>query len=246
MSERRAAIVTGGGKGIGSAIALRLAENGNNVVINYAGSREAAEKTAQQCRAAGAEAEVFRADVANEEECRQLADFCLDTFGRIDILVNNAGITRDNLMMRMDPEDFRHVVDVNLTGSFYMMKAVSRPMMKAHYGRIVSISSVSALTGNPGQVNYSASKAGIIGMTRSLARELASRKITVNAVAPGAVDTDMTRELPEKVRTAMLDAIPMKRMGTPEDIANAVSFLAKEESSYITGQVLNVSGGMYI
>lgn len=246
MSERRAAIVTGGGKGIGSAIAIRLAEDGNNVVINYAGSREAAEKTAQQCRAAGAEAEVFRADVANEEECRQLADFCLDTFGRIDILVNNAGITRDNLMMRMDPEDFRHVVDVNLTGSFYMMKAVSRPMMKAHYGRIVSISSVSALTGNPGQVNYSASKAGIIGMTRSLARELASRKITVNAVAPGAVDTDMTRELPEKVRTAMLDAIPMKRMGTPEDIANAVSFLAKEESSYITGQVLNVSGGMYI
>lgn len=246
MSERRAAIVTGGGKGIGSAIALRLAEDGNNVVINYAGSREAAEKTAQQCRAAGAEAEVFRADVANEEECRQLADFCLDTLGRIDILVNNAGITRDNLMMRMDPEDFRHVVDVNLTGSFYMMKAVSRPMMKAHYGRIVSISSVSALTGNPGQVNYSASKAGIIGMTRSLARELASRKITVNAVAPGAVDTDMTRELPEKVRTAMLDAIPMKRMGTPEDIANAVSFLAKEESSYITGQVLNVSGGMYI
>lgn len=246
MSERRAAIVTGGGKGIGSAIALRLAEDGNNVVINYAGSREAAEKTAQQCRAAGAEAEVFRADVANEEECRQLADFCLDTFGRIDILVNNAGIARDNLMMRMDPEDFRHVVDVNLTGSFYMMKAVSRPMMKAHYGRIVSISSVSALTGNPGQVNYSASKAGIIGMTRSLARELASRKITVNAVAPGAVDTDMTRELPEKVRTAMLDAIPMKRMGTPEDIANAVSFLAKEESSYITGQVLNVSGGMYI
>lgn len=246
MSERRAAIVTGGGKGIGSAIALRLAEDGNNVVINYAGSREAAEKTAQQCRAAGAEAEVFRADVANEEECLQLADFCLDTFGRIDILVNNAGITRDNLMMRMDPEDFRHVVDVNLTGSFYMMKAVSRPMMKAHYGRIVSISSVSALTGNPGQVNYSASKAGIIGMTRSLARELASRKITVNAVAPGAVDTDMTRELPEKVRTAMLDAIPMKRMGSPEDIANAVSFLAKEESSYITGQVLNVSGGMYI
>lgn len=246
MSERRAAIVTGGGKGIGSAIALRLAEDGNNVVINYAGSREAAEKTAQQCRAAGAEAEVFRADVANEEECLRLADFCLDTFGRIDILVNNAGITRDNLMMRMDPEDFRHVVDVNLTGSFYMMKAVSRPMMKAHYGRIVSISSVSALTGNPGQVNYSASKAGIIGMTRSLARELASRKITVNAVAPGAVDTDMTRELPEKVRTAMLDAIPMKRMGTPEDIANAVSFLAKEESSYITGQVLNVSGGMYI
>lgn len=246
MSERRAAIVTGGGKGIGSAIALRLAEDGNNVVINYAGSREAAEKTAQQCRAAGAEAEVFRADVANEEECRQLADFCLDTLGRIDILVNNAGITRDNLMMRMDPEDFRHVVDVNLTGSFYMMKAVSRPMTKAHYGRIVSISSVSALTGNPGQVNYSASKAGIIGMTRSLARELASRKITVNAVAPGAVDTDMTRELPEKVRTAMLDAIPMKRMGTPEDIANAVSFLAKEESSYITGQVLNVSGGMYI
>lgn len=246
MSERRAAIVTGGGKGIGSAIALRLAEDGNNVVINYAGSREAAEKTAQQCRAAGAEAEVFRADVANEEECLQLADFCLDTFGRIDILVNNAGITRDNLMMRMDPKDFRHVVDVNLTGSFYMMKAVSRPMMKAHYGRIVSISSVSALTGNPGQVNYSASKAGIIGMTRSLARELASRKITVNAVAPGAVDTDMTRELPEKVRTAMLDAIPMKRMGSPEDIANAVSFLAKEESSYITGQVLNVSGGMYI
>lgn len=246
MSERRAAIVTGGGKGIGSAIALRLAEDGNNVVINYAGSREAAEKTAQQCRSAGAEAEVFRADVANEEECLRLADFCLDTFGRIDILVNNAGITRDNLMMRMDPEDFRHVVDVNLTGSFYMMKAVSRPMMKAHYGRIVSISSVSALTGNPGQVNYSASKAGIIGMTRSLARELASRKVTVNAVAPGAVDTDMTRELPEKVRTAMLDAIPMKRMGTPEDIANAVSFLAKEESSYITGQVLNVSGGMYI
>lgn len=246
MSERRAAIVTGGGKGIGSAIALRLAEDGNNVVINYAGSREAAEKTAQQCRAAGAEAEVFRADVANEEECLRLTDFCLDTFGRIDILVNNAGITRDNLMMRMDPEDFRHVVDVNMTGSFYMMKAVSRPMMKAHYGRIVSISSVSALTGNPGQVNYSASKAGIIGMTRSLARELASRKVTVNAVAPGAVDTDMTRELPEKVRTAMLDAIPMKRMGTPEDIANAVSFLAKEESSYITGQVLNVSGGMYI
>lgn len=246
MSERRAAIITGGGKGIGRAIALQLAVDGANVIINYAGSRESAEKTAEACRVLGAEAYAFRANVAQQEDCTQLADYCMEKLGRIDILVNNAGITRDNLMMRMDLQDFQSVIDTNLKGCFLMMKAVSRPMMRAHYGRIISISSISALTGNPGQINYTASKAGIIGMTRTLARELASRNITVNAVAPGAVDTDMTRALPEKVREQMIASIPMKRMGAPEDIANAVSFLAKEESAYITGQVLNVSGGMYI
>jgi len=246
MGERRAAIVTGGGKGIGRAICLQLAADGNDIVVNYAGSQQAAEETAEECRKLGVDAQAFQADVAKEEECSLLADFCLKQFGRIDILVNNAGVTRDNLIMRMGKEDFQKVIDTNLTGAFLMMKAVSRPMMKAHYGRIISISSVSALTGNPGQVNYAASKAGIIGMTRSLARELASRKITVNAVAPGAVDTDMTRALPEKTREAMIAAIPMKRMAEPADIANAAAFLAKEESSYITGQVLNVSGGMVI
>ncbi len=246
MGERRAAIITGGGKGIGRAISLQLAADGNDVVINYAGSKEAAEQTAEECRKLGVSAEAFQADVAKADDCAALVEFCQKTFGRIDILVNNAGITRDGLMMRMSLEDFQQVINTNLTGAFLMMKAASKPMMRAHYGRIISISSVSALTGNPGQVNYAASKAGVIGMTRSLARELASRNITVNAVAPGAVDTDMTRVLSDKVREQMIAQIPMKRMATPEDIANAVGFLAKEETSYITGQVLNVSGGMVI
>lgn len=242
--DRQTAVVTGAARGIGRAIALGLAKKGCNVVINYSGSKEAAEETEKLCKEAGAETLVVQADVSVEEDCKKLVDSANERFGSIEILVNNAGITRDSLLAMMSAEDFDEVINVNLKGSFMMMKAVSRQMMKKRFGRIINISSVSGVMGNPGQVNYSASKAGVIGMTKSFAREVASRNITVNAVAPGFIDTDMTSEMPQEVLKTMIENIPIKRSGNPEDIANAVCFLADESSSYITGQVLCVDGGM--
>ncbi len=240
----KTAIVTGGSRGIGRAVCLELAKGGANVVLCYAGNDAAAQKTAEAAEAAGGKALALRCDVTNGAQVQSLIDTALERFGRIDILVNNAGITRDNLLMRMPEADFEAVIDANLKGAFLCMKAVCRPMMKQRYGRIVNLSSVVGLRGNAGQVNYAASKAGVIGMTKSLAKELASRGVTVNAVAPGFIETDMTAAMTEGAKTAAKGSIPMGRLGAPEDVAGAVAFLASEEAAYITGQVLAVDGGM--
>ena len=242
----RTALVTGGSRGIGRAICLELAKAGCNVAVNYAGSAAAAEETAAQCRALGVRAEAFQADVSSAAACAALVEQVLAAFGRIDVLVNNAGVTRDNLLLRMSEEDYDRVLDTNLKGAVFCCKAVARPMMRQRYGRIVNLSSVVGLRGNAGQVNYSASKAGILGLTKAAAKELAARNITVNAVAPGFIETDMTAVLPEKAKTAMLATIPMAAPGQPEDVARAAAFFARPESAYITGQVLCVDGGMAV
>ena len=246
MSETvsRAAIVTGGSRGIGRAICLALAGQGVNVVVNYAGSAAAAEETAALCREKGVQAIAIQANVASAQEVEDLFAKAVEAFGKVDILVNNAGITRDNLIVRISEEDFDAVVDTNLKGAFLCCKKAARLMMRQRWGRIVNISSVVGLRGNPGQTNYSASKAGIIGLTKSLAKELSSRHVTVNAVAPGFIDTDMTRVLPEAARTAILSQVPLGTFGQPEDVARAVAFFAAEDSGYLTGQVLCVDGGM--
>ena len=240
----RIAVVTGGSRGIGRAVCLELARRGAHVALCYAGNEAAAKETVAACEAEGARAMAVRCDVSDESQVKALMDAALKEFGRIDILVNNAGITRDGLLMTMKEADFDAVLDANLKGAFLCMKAVSRPMMKQRYGRIVNLSSVVGLRGNPGQANYAASKAGLIGLTKSAARELASRGITVNAVAPGFIDTDMTAALPEASRTALLASIPAGRLGRAEEVARAVAFLASEASAYLTGQVLAVDGGM--
>ena len=242
--SEKTAVVTGGSRGLGRAICLELARGGANVVFCYAGNEAAANETAAACESLGAKAVALRCDVSKEDEVKALMDAALKTFGRIDILVNNAGITRDNLLMLMKPEDFDAVISANLKGTFLCMKAAARQMVKQRYGRIVNLSSVVALRGNAGQTNYAASKAGLIGLTKSLARELASRNVTVNAVAPGFIETDMTAALPEAVRAEMAKGIPAGRAGRPEDVANAVAFFAAEQSSYLTGQVLCADGGM--
>ena len=240
------ALVTGGSRGIGRAICLELAGNGASVAINYAGNAQAAEAVAQECRALSAEAMTVQADVADAAACAAMVKEVIAKFGRLDILVCNAGITRDNLALMIKEEDFDAVLDTNLKGAFYCMKAAYRPMMKQKYGRIVAMSSVVGLRGNPGQANYAASKAGLIGMCKSLAKELAGRNVTVNLVAPGFIDTDMTAALPETAREALLATIPMARLGQPEDVARAVSFFAGPDAGYITGQVLCVDGGMAV
>lgn len=241
---KQTAIVTGGSRGIGRAVAMRLAKDGMNLVINYRGNSAAAEETERLCRELGAEVLLVQGDVSRTEDCEKLATQAKEAFGRVDVLVNNAGITRDGLLARMTEEDFRAVLDVNLVGPWNMMKAVNRIMMKQRYGRIVNLSSVTGLMGNMGQTNYAAAKAGIVGMTKSYAREVASRGLTVNAVAPGFIDTDMTEAMPEGAKDKIITGIPMGRTGKPEDVAEAVAFLASEQAGYITGEVLRVDGGM--
>jgi 3-oxoacyl-[acyl-carrier protein] reductase len=241
--QDRVAVVTGGGKGIGRAIAGALACGGAKVVISGR-DKEALESACGAIRAKGGEALVLPGDVARAEDAEQLCAKTLEAFGRADILVNNAGITRDNLVMRMSEEDWDLVLDTNLKGTFLCIKAFTRPMMKQRYGRIVNVSSVVGLSGNPRQANYVASKAGVIGLTKAVAKELASRHITVNAVAPGFIETAMTSGLNEKVREGLQAQIPLGRLGSPEDVAHAVAFLCSEEAGYVTGQVLSVDGGM--
>ncbi len=240
------AVVTGGGRGIGRAVCLELASRGYSVVVNYSHSSDAADEVVSQIKAQGSEAIAVKADVSDHDEAKALIDAAIEHFGHIDVLVNNAGITRDNLMMRMSSEDFESVVKVNLEGTFNCMKHVARPMLKQRKGAIVNIASVVGVIGNAGQANYAASKAGIIGMTKSAARELASRNIRVNAVAPGFIDTSMTQVLSDKAKEALQSQILLGRLGQPEDIAKAVAFLAGEEASYITGQVICVDGGIAI
>ena len=246
MSEsiRRAAIVTGGSRGIGRAVCLALAAQGLDIVVNYAGSAAAAAETAALCEEKGVKAITVQADVSTAQGADALFEAAMAAFGRVDVLVNNAGITRDGLILRMTEEDFDQVIATNLKGAFLCAKKAARIMMKQRYGRIISISSVVGVHGNAGQANYAASKAGLIGMTKSLAKELGSRHITANAVAPGFIDTDMTRVLPEAAKTALLAQIPLGALGRPEDIGSAVAFLASEQAGYITGQVLGVDGGM--
>lgn len=246
MSTNTSALITGGSRGIGRAICLALAAQGINVAINYAGSASAAQAVAEECRALGVEAFAIQGNVAIESEAQALVEETIAKFGRIDILVNNAGITRDNLMMRMTEADFDAVLDTNLKGAFHCMKAACRPMMKQRSGRIVNISSIVGVRGNAGQANYAASKAGLIGMSKSMAKELASRGITVNCVAPGFIETDMTDVLPEAVKEKLLNEIPMAHLGRPEDVAAAVSFFASPAAAYVTGQVLCVDGGMAV
>lgn len=244
--ENKIVLVTGAGRGIGASIAKRFASEGAEVIVNYSGNDEAAQKTVDEITATGGQAQKYKCSVNDSESVKVMIDEIIKEFGRIDILVNNAGITKDGLMLRMTDEDFDRVIDVNLKGTFNCTKYVSKYMLKQKSGKIINISSVVGLSGNAGQLNYSASKAGIIGITKSAAKELSSRGITVNAVAPGYVDTDMTKVLSDNIRNEILKNIPLQRMGNVEDISNCVAFLASEDASYITGQVISVDGGMHI
>lgn len=242
--KNRVALVTGGSRGIGRAVCLKLAGQGIDIAVNYAGNQEAAQETCRLCQQAGVRAMAFQADVADGAQVAAMMEQVLSQLGGIDILVNNAGITRDNLLMRMSEQEFDQVIAANLKGAWNCMKAVARPMMKQRWGRIVSMSSVVGVAGNAGQINYAASKAGVIGMTKSLAKELGSRGVTVNAIAPGFIDTDMTAVLPENIRADILKSIPLGRLGQAEEVANLAAFLCGEGAAYITGQVIHVDGGM--
>ena len=244
--EKQVAVVTGAGRGIGRAICIELARRGFHVVVNYGHQKEAAEEVVQKCRQFGVQAVAVKADMSKKADCDFLMEEALKLTGKVQVWVNNAGITRDNLLLRMSEEEFQKVIDLNLTGAFYGMKAAVSVMIRQRYGRIVTISSIAGVRGNAGQVNYSASKAGVIGMTKSLAKEVASRNITVNAIAPGMIATEMVEAIPDKTREGMVKSIPMRRIGEPKDVANAVAFLAGEDAGYITGQVLCVDGGMAV
>ena len=244
MLKDKVAIVTGGTRGIGRAIALKLADHGANIVINYRNSDKEAEELKAILEGKGVKVLTVKCDISNFEDSKNLMDKCKEVFGKIDILVNNAGITNDTLIMRMKEEDFDNVIDVNLKGTFNCAKHASAIMLKQRFGKIINMTSVVGIAGNAGQVNYAASKAGVIGLTKSLAKELGSRGITVNAVAPGFINTDMTASLSEKVKEEASKNIPLKRLGDPEDVANLVGFLASDAANYITGQVINVDGGM--
>jgi 3-oxoacyl-[acyl-carrier protein] reductase len=240
----KTALVTGGSRGIGRAIALRLAAQGADVAFSYKGNAAAAAATAAEVEGLGRRALAIQADATDPDAAESVVKAVLEAFGRVDILVNNAGITRDDLIMRMSPEAWREVLETNLFGAFWMTKAVTRPMLKAKGGRIINITSVSGQAGQTGQANYSAAKAGLIGLTKATARELASRSITVNAVAPGFVLTELTQGLPDALKDEITSRTPLGRFGSPEEIANAVAFLVSDEAAYITGQVLAVDGGL--
>lgn len=246
MLQGKTALVTGAGRGIGRAIALTLARYGADVVVNYNGSKEKAEETAKLIEDMGRKALTIKANVADKEECKAMFDQIKKEFGTLDILVNNAGITRDGLAVRMKEEDFDAVIDTNLKGAFLCMQQAGLIMMKKRYGRIINISSISGVRGNAGQINYCAAKAGLVGMTKSMAKELASRNVLVNAIAPGYIDSDMTEVLSDEVKEAVLGEIPLKRTGKPEEIAELAAFLASDRASYITGQVILADGGMGI
>lgn len=240
----KVALVTGGAKGIGRAISLAFAKQGYDVVINFNGSKDAADTLKEEIETLGQKALAIQADVSNEQQVSSMVEEVISSFGRIDVLVNNSGITKDGLLIRMSGEDFRKVIDVNLEGTFNCIKHVSRFMMKQRSGSIINMSSVVGEMGNAGQANYSASKAGVIGLTKSAAKELASRFIRVNAIAPGFIDTDMTAKLSDKDKQRYLDLIPLKAFGNVEDVANVCVALASDNFAYVTGQVINVDGGM--
>lgn len=240
----KCALITGATRGIGKQIAITLAKQGYNIALNYRKENEELENTKKEIEKIGVQILAVKGDVANFENCENFVKQVIERFGQIDVLVNNAGITKDMLLMRMKKEDFEQVIDTNLVGTFNVTKNVVPYMMKARSGRIINISSVVGISGNAGQTNYSASKAGIIGFTKSLAKEIASRNILVNAVAPGFIETNMTDVLKDDVKQEIAKNIPLKRMGTTQDVANVVKFLASDDSSYITGQVINVDGGM--
>ncbi|QOT01215.1 3-oxoacyl-[acyl-carrier-protein] reductase [Brevibacterium sp. JNUCC-42] len=246
MLEGKVALITGASRGIGRAIALKYAEAGANIIVNYSGNEAKAQETVADIEKLGREAIMIRANVGNTEEAENMVKEALERFGKIDILVNNAGITRDNLLMRMKESEWDDVINVNLKGVFNMTKALTRPMMKQRSGSMINITSVVGVLGNAGQANYVAAKAGVIGLTKTTARELASRNIKVNAIAPGFVDTDMTDVLPEDVKGGILAQIPFNRLGSADEIANVALFLASDASSYMTGQTLHVDGGMYM
>lgn len=244
MLKGKCAVVTGAGRGIGRAIALKLAELGADIVINYRSSEQEAMELLEEIKGKGVDSIAVKGDVSVYSDAEILINKALEKFNKIDILVNNAGITKDTLLLRMNEEDFDKVIDINLKGTFNCIKHCSGTMLKKKSGRIINISSVIGLVGNAGQANYAASKAGVIGLTKAVAKELGSRGITVNAVAPGFIDTDMTEVLDEKVKNSILESIPLKRLGSSMEVANLVAFLASDEAAYITGQVINVDGGM--
>lgn len=244
--SERAALVTGGSRGIGRAVCLAFAAQGTDVAINYTTNIEAAQRVSDECQAFGVKSIIVQGDVSNNDDCENLAAATKETFGRIDILVNNAGITRDGLLMRMGEKDFDDVIDTNLKGAFLCMKTVVRTMMRQRSGRIINMGSVVGLHGNIGQANYAASKAGLIGMSKSAAKEFAGRGITVNMVAPGFIDTDMTAVLPDEVREQILKQIPLGRLGDADEVARVVAFFADSASGYLTGQIVCVDGGMAI
>lgn len=244
MFKGKNVIVTGGSRGIGRAIALEFAKKGANVVINYVSSENEADTVASEIRNLGVEALIVKGDVSSFDDSKKIIDECIDKFGSVDILVNNAGITKDGLLMRMKEESFDRVLDINLKGVYNTCRNAISHMIKQKSGKIINISSVVGVIGNAGQANYAASKAGVIGFTKSIAKEVASRGITINAIAPGFIQSDMTDVLGENVKKAMLDVIPVKRFGTPDEIAKVATFLASDDAGYITGQVINVDGGM--
>lgn len=246
MLTGKVALVTGASRGIGKEIAITLARYGAKVVVNYNGSQERAMEVVETIRKSGGEAIAMQASVASEEDCAKLVEEALSVYGQVDILVNNAGITKDNLMMKISETDLDAVLDTNLKGTFFMIKQLYRAFLKQRGGRIINLTSVTALLGNAGQTNYAASKAGVIGLTKSVARELASRGVTVNAVAPGFIDTDMTQAMTDAAKQATIEQIPLKRIGNTKDVAETVAFLASDKASYITGQVISVDGGMYM
>jgi len=246
MSNKHVALVTGGSRGIGKAISLELAKNNIAIAIGYNRNKELAEKVKNEIIEKGAEAEIFQGSIDNYYDVRSVVDAVVDRFGKIDILVNNAGITSDKTLLKMSLEEWLRVIQVNLFGTFYCIKAALPYMLENGWGRIINISSIIALSGNVGQANYAAAKAGIIGLTKSLALELAKKNITVNAVAPGFIETEMTKKIPPEIYEMIKNKIPQKRFGTPEEVARVVAFLADEKSSYITGQVYGINGGLYM